>query len=40
MRKNSHGPAQRLMLLPKANKAMVAAPSTGWLVKAATIKAE
>jgi hypothetical protein len=29
MRKNSHGPAHRLMLLPKANKAMVAAPSSG-----------
>jgi hypothetical protein len=28
------------MLLPKANKAMVAAPSNGWLVKAATIRAE
>jgi hypothetical protein len=40
MRKNNQGPAQRLMLLPKANKAMVAAPSSGWLVKAATIKAE
>jgi hypothetical protein len=40
MRKNSHGPAHKLTLLPKANKAMVAAPSSGWLVKAATIKAE
>jgi hypothetical protein len=29
MRKNSHGPTHRLMLLPKANKAMVAAPSSG-----------
>jgi hypothetical protein len=29
MRKNSHGPAHRLTLLPKANKAMVAAPSSG-----------
>jgi hypothetical protein len=40
MRKNNHGPAHKLMLLPNANKAMVAAPSRGWLVKAATIKAE
>jgi hypothetical protein len=40
MRKNSHGPAHKLMLLPKANKAMVAAPSSGSLVKAATIRAE
>jgi hypothetical protein len=40
MRKNNQGPAHKLMLLPKANKAMVAAPSSGWLVKAATIKAE
>jgi hypothetical protein len=29
MRKNNQGPAHRLMLLPKANKAMVAAPSSG-----------
>jgi hypothetical protein len=40
MRKKSQGPAHKLMLLPNANKAMVAAPSSGWLVKAATIKAE
>jgi hypothetical protein len=39
-RKNSHGPAHKLRLLPTANKAMVAAPSKGWLVNAATIKAE
>jgi hypothetical protein len=39
-RKNNHGPAHKLMLLPNANKAMVMAPSIGRLVKAATIKAE
>jgi hypothetical protein len=39
-RKNNQGPSQRLMPLPNANKAMVAAPSKGWLVKAATINAE
>ena len=39
-RNHSQGPAHRLTLLPKANKAMVMAPSSGELVSAATISAE